>query len=89
MVEAKIYDTGDGRRVETRVTGSRKDLCLETSYLIRSLYDGLMKSSPSDAEFFRGYLSMALQDNLFWRLPMGNGDGCFIDLTKVKRGGQT
>lgn len=89
MIEAKIYDTGDGRKVETRVTGSRKDLCIETSYFIRSLYEGLMKSSPSEAEYFRGYLCMALNDNLFWRLPIGCTEECFIDLTKVRRGGPT
>lgn len=87
MIEAKVYDLGDGRKIETRVKGSRRDVCIETSYLIRSLYEGLMKRSPSEAEYFRGYLTMALNDNLFWKLPMGNMDGCFIDLTKVRRGG--
>lgn len=89
MIEAKIYDTGDGRKIEARVTGSRRDVCIETSYLIRILYEGTMKSSPSEAEYFRSYLTMALNNNLFWKIPIGNMDGCFIDLTKVRRGGHT
>ena len=89
MIEAKICSNGNEKKIETRVVGSRRDICLEMAYLIRSLYEGLLKSSPSEAEYFRWYLIMAMNDNLFWKIPMGNGNGCCIDLSNVRKGGPT
>lgn len=87
MIEAKVEKRVCGICTELKVDGNLRDICKDAAWIIRGVYDGLLKSDPASAEYFRGYMSTATLSNLFWTLPRGNVESVMVDLSSPAEGG--